>query len=160
TLHKRGIRSHRVGENIRARIAGERIGETGSLKSHRPAEWRRTCAVYEELAIVEFIRQTIGGTNGKSSLSSRVPRQTHTWSEQVPLSIHTGKTGESGISGERQSGGRILVDCGLFACDHVCKVEVVRGTVGHGWREEGFVTQTGIERQPRAQLPDIPHIRG
>src|SRR5215813_13329036 len=98
TLRERGTRSHRVGKNISARIAGERIGETGGLKSHRSAEGRRGRAVYEKLAIIEFIRQTIGGANGESSLCRRVPCHPHTWSEQVPLSIHTRKAGETGIA--------------------------------------------------------------
>ena len=83
----------------------------------------------------------------------------HGGGKQVPLAIHTRKARETGIARECQSGRRILVNPSLFARDHIRKVEVVHGAIGHRQREEGFVTQAGVERQTRAQLPGIAHIR-
>src|SRR5215831_4821639 len=96
TLHKGRIRSHGVRENIRARIAGERIGETGGRKDDRSTEGWGTRAVYEDLTIIKFICQSIGDANGKPSSSRWVPRHPHTGGEQVPLTIHTREAGETG----------------------------------------------------------------
>src|SRR5215471_21748889 len=87
-FHKGSIRSHGVRENVRARIARERIGEAGGRKSHISAEGWGPGAVYEKLAIIEVICQSIGGPYGKFSVSRGVPRHPHTGGEQVPLAIH------------------------------------------------------------------------
>src|SRR6266571_791097 len=86
-LGKGSVRPHRVRENVRARIAGERIGETGGRKGRSPLKRRGTDAVYKNLAAVEIVRQAIGCANGEPSLSRRIPCDPDTWRQQLPLAI-------------------------------------------------------------------------
>src|SRR5215831_16886863 len=96
-LHEGSVRSHGIWEDVRARITGERIGETGRGKCGSSLKRRGRDAIYEKLATVEIVRKRVGGANGKLSLARRVPRDSDARREQAPLTIHTRKPRKAGI---------------------------------------------------------------